>query len=414
MNKEFFSGNRQRFYERIPNGSAVVFFSGEEVCKTNDEAYPFFADRNFLYLTGIEQKESVYLAIKYDDGRIKEVLYILPSDAYLERWTGKRLTKEEASELSGIEEVRRIDIFEKDFHRIVRDGAMDRIYIDIFKVNKEDRDRPAHRFLRDLQTNYPSLKIENGNRLVRSLRLIKQPCEIEALREAERITGEGIVAMMKASKPGMWEYQYKAVFDSVLGNYGPEMHGFPPIISAGDNNFCIHYYSYKGQAKDGDMILNDVGVMYNYMINDVSRGWPCNGKFTERQKILYECALKTSDYLFSILKPGNKMVDVDKTVKEYNAKLLVEAGVISDVSEVSKVMWHGGAHHIGFDVHDVVENPEYIEENMVFCVDIGIYVEDWGIGFRLEDNCLITKDGCENLSKDIPRTIEEIEAVMAK
>ena len=170
--------------------------------------------------------------------------------------------------------------------------------------------------------------------MVRKLRTIKQPCEIEALRKAEEITKEGILAMMLASKPGMYEYQYKAEFDRALGQFGPKGQGFQSIISAGDNNFCIHYDSYTGQAKDGDMVLNDVGAQWDNLIVDVSRGWPCNGTFTDKQKLLYECARKTSDHMFSIIRPGMKMADVDRTIQAYNAKLLVEARVMETEEEV--------------------------------------------------------------------------------
>ena len=232
------------------------------------------------------------------------------------------------------------------------------------------------------------------------------------MRKAEEITCAGITSMMKASKPGMYEYQYKAVFDYAIGQYGPQGPGFPSIISAGKNNFCIHYYSYKGQAHDGDMVLNDVGAWHNYVMTDVSRGWPCNGKFNERQTLLYNIALETSNHMFSIIKPGMAMKDVDGESHRYCAQLLKDAGVLDDVNNISKYMWHGGAHHVGFDVHDAVETPETIAPNMVFCVDIGIYHEEWGIGFRVEDNCLVTEGSCENLSAMTPRTIDAIEDTM--
>ena len=218
--------------------------------------------------------------------------------------------------------------------------------------------------------------------------------------------------MMQASKPGMYEYQYKAEFDYALSQHSPYGPGFPSIISAGRNNFCIHYYSYTGQAHDGDMILNDVGAQHDSLMTDVSRGFPCNGRFTERQKLLYNCALQTSNHLFSIIKPGYSMAEVDGEIRRYNAQLLVDAGVLDKAENVGKYMWHGGAHHVGYDVHDVVARPETLAPGMVFCVDVGIYHEEWGIGFRLEDNCLITEDGCENLSAAIPRTVEDIEAAM--
>ena len=140
----------------------------------------------------------------------------------------------------------------------------------------------------------------------------------------------------------------------------------------------------------------------------------CNGRFSEKQKLLYNCALQTSNHLFSIIKPGYAMAEVDGEIRRYNASLLVDADVLDKAENVGKYMWHGGAHHVGYDVHDVVARPEVVAPGMVFCVDVGIYHEEWGIGFRLEDNCLVTEDGCENLSAAIPRSIEDIEAVMRK
>ena len=301
-------------------------------------------------------------------------------------------------------------IAEPDFAAMANSGNYAALYLDLYRVSSADLERPADHWRSMVQREYPFLHLENANILIRRLRLIKQPCEIEALREAEKITKAGILAMMHASRPGKYEYQYKADFDYALAQFGPEGSGFPSIISAGKNNFCIQYYSYTGQAHDGDMILNDVGAQYGNMITDVSRGWPCNGRFSERQRILYECVLATSDHMFSLIRPGMPMEDVDAAIRRYNAERLVEAGVLKNAEEIGRLMWHGGAHHIGFFVHDVVERPAVIAPNMDFCVDIGVYHEEWGIGFRLEDNCLVTENGCENLSAGIPRTIADIEA----
>ncbi len=398
----------------MKENSLLVMFSGTEVRKTNDEFYPFYTDRNFLYLTGLDGKELALIARKDKEGGIQEKIFILPPDLLKERWTGARIKPEQVQELSGIDNIGYVGEFEEEFHRLATTGNYSYLYLDLYRVSPSDRNQPAHMLLKRMAENYPYLKIENANIILRRLRTIKQPCEIEAMKKAEKITCEGITAMMKASKPGMYEYQYKAVFDYVLGQYGPQGPAFPSIISAGKNNFCIHYYAYKGQAMDGDMVLNDVGAWYDYLMNDVSRGWPCNGKFSERQRFLYECALNTSNHMFDIIKPGMKMMEVDATARRYNAELLVEAGVLDTPENIGTYMWHGGAHHVGFDVHDAVEAPEVIAPGMVFCVDIGIYHEEWGIGFRLEDNCLVTEAGCENLSAVTPRTIEEIEDTMQK
>lgn len=414
MHSSFHCGNRQRLYEQLKAGTILMIFSGEEIRKTNDEYYPFFADRNFVYLTGLDGKNFVLMALKDACGSVQERIYILPPDMMAERWTGRRTKPQEAEEISGIKDVRYVSAFENDLHAAATSGNYGYAALDLYRVSPADIDRPAHRVLAKIQREYPYLMVENANPMVRKLRTIKQPCEIEATRKAEIITGEGILAMMKASRDGMYEYQYKAEFDHALSQHGPVMAGFPPIISAGQNNFCIHYYDYTGIARDGDMVLNDVGAQFDGHITDVSRGWPVNGKFSDRQALLYECALATSDYMFSIIKPGMAMKDVDGTIRSYNAERLMDAGVLKDKNDIGTYMWHGGAHHIGYDVHDVVEVPKVLSPGMMFCVDVGIYHEEWGIGFRLEDNCLVTEDGCENLSKAIPRTIYDIEDVMRR
>lgn len=414
MDKSFHIGNRQRFAASMRPGSIAVLFAGREIRKTHDECYPFFALRNFVYLTGIQQKNSVLVICKDSDASLSQRLYILPGDAMAERWTGRRLTAAEAENISGIFDIRFESQFLPDLQTLALSGNYENLYLDLFRYSPEDADTQAYIMAAHIRKEYPYLTLCNANPILRSLRTIKQPCEIEALRQAEKITGAGILAMMKASRPGLYEYQYKAEFDRAIGQFGPQGPGFPSIISAGANNFCIHYYSYTGQAQNGDMILNDVGAQYDNLITDVSRGFPCNGKFTDRQKLLYECALQTSDYMFSIIGPGMKMKDVDATIRSYNAQLLQDAGVLRDVSEIGTYMWHGGAHHIGLDCHDAIEPPEIIAPNMVFCVDVGIYHEEWGIGFRIEDNCLVTEKGCENLSAAIVRTVSDIESVMGK
>lgn len=414
MEQGFYSGNRNKLYQQLQPGDLMVLFSGLPIHKSADAYYPFHANRNFVYLTGIEQAQSVLCVYRTTTNHLKESLYVLPKDLMAERWTGRRLSREEATFISGISDIRMLDHLDSDLDALLSSGDYRQIYLDLHRQTPADQDQQGHIFAGTVQERYPHLIVSNVAPMIHKMRTIKQSCEIDALRRAEEITKAGITAMMRASRPGMYEYQYKAEFDRALGQFGPQEAGFQSIISAGKNNFCIHYEAYTGQACDGDMVLNDVGAQYDHLIVDVSRGWPCNGKFSERQKILYECALATSDYMFSIIRPGMKMADVDRTIHAYNAQKLVEAGVMNSVHDVSTYMWHGGAHHIGFDVHDCIQVPDTLEPGMVFCVDVGIYHEEWGIGFRLEDNCLVTEDGCENLSAQIPRTIEQIETIMAK
>lgn len=412
MIASFYAENRKSFLEHLEQGELAVFLSGEALRKSADDDYPFYANRNFVYLTGIEQRDSI-LVLYRDGGKFIEKLFILAPNAFEERWNGARIKPEDAAAKSGMKDIGYVDEWQSYLAEVIRKLHIHTIYLDIDHKEGRRNWNGADWMCQYIETGYPHMKVKNSLPILMNMRLIKKPCEIEALEQAERITKAGIVAMMDHSRPGMYEYQYKAEYDYALAQYGVLEPGFSSIISAGKNNFCIHYDSYRGQAQDGDLVLNDVGVRWDYLVTDVSRAWPCNGKYTERQKLLYECAYRTSQYMFGVLKPGIPMMEVDKRIKDYNFEQLRDAGVCKSFDEIGTYMWHGGAHHIGFDVHDMVAAREATTAaGMVFCVDIGIYHEEWGIGFRLEDNCLITKDGCRNLSADIPRTIEEIETIM--
>lgn len=412
MEPQFYKGNRDAFMEKLEPGSLALFFSGSPVRKTADEDYGYFANRNFVYLTGMEQKDTI-LMMEKDASGYRETLFILPPNLIEERWTGSRMKPEEIEAVSMISSFAYKETFEEELKKVLTSGRIQKVYLDIDRMEGQVVVSAADSMEAFLKQEYPSMPIENSLPIMKMLRLIKKPCEIRAMEKAQEITKAGILAMMTHSKPGMYEYQYKAEYDYALAQHGVLEAGFPSIISAGKNNFCIHYYGYRGQAMDGDIVLNDVGVRWDNELTDVSRGWPCNGKYSSRQKLLFECQYKTSEHMFSMLKPGIPMKEVDAEIRRYCFEQLKEAGVCKSFDDIGTYMWHGGAHHVGFDTHDVVSARDaIIQPGMVFCVDIGIYHEEWGIGFRLEDNCLITEDGCRNLSKDIPRTVEDIEAVM--
>lgn len=412
MEPQFYKGNRDAFMEKLEPGSLALFFSGSPVRKTADEDYGYFANRNFVYLTGMEQKDTI-LMLEKDASGYRETLFILPPNAFEERWTGTRMKPEEIEAVSMISDFAYRETFEEELKKVLTSGRIQKVYLDIDRMDGQVVVSGADKMEAFMKQEYPSMPIENSLPIMKMLRLIKKPCEIRAMEKAQEVTKAGILAMMTHSKPGMYEYQYKAEYDYALAQHGVLEAGFPSIISAGKNNFCIHYYGYRGQAMDGDIVLNDVGVRWDNELTDVSRGWPCNGKYSSRQKLLFECQYKTSEHMFSTLKPGIPMKEVDAEIRRYCFEQLKEAGVCKSFDDIGTYMWHGGAHHVGFDTHDVVSAKDaIIQPNMVFCVDIGIYHEEWGIGFRLEDNCLITEDGCRNLSKDIPRTVEDIEAVM--
>ena len=410
--KEFHIGNRQELYEKLPERSTLVLFAGEAPRQSADAYYPFFTNRNFLYLTGMEEEHLIFLAVKRGNA-VEERVYLQEPDPMQERWFGHRIHAEMVPDTYGIEDCRLIGDFADDFDRLAGSGTVDTLWIDFDRETPEETN-PAQRFADSAANCYPYLKLCNVHPLLRDLRTIKKPCEIEAMRKAAVITGQGIVSMMKACHVGMKEYQLKAEFDHTLAINGVLSPAFPSIICCGKNNFCIHYYDYTGTVHDGDMVLNDVGACWDNECSDVSRAWPANGHFSERQKALYDCIYQTSQYMFSVIKPGMPMVSIDETARRFCFEKLKALGLIDDFKDIRKLMWHDGAHHVGYDVHDVVDYSRLTAPGMVFCVDIGVYVEEWGIGFRIEDNCLVTENGCENLTAFIPRTIEEIEAVMAE
>jgi Xaa-Pro aminopeptidase len=343
----------------------------------------------------------------------KDTLFIPPPDTHAERWSGRRVKPLEAADASGVQDIRYSQDFTRYFDNLVTSDKIEQVYLIFDKLTSVEPDDEAYKLAGYIKERYPFIAVKNLLPLLKKQRTIKKTCEIEAMRQAEKAARAGILAMMRASRPDMYEYEYKAEFDYAISKMGISP-AFPLIISSGQNNFCIHYNSYAGKAVNGDFILNDVGASWDNIATDVSRGFPCNGKFSEKQRLLYQCAYDTSEYMFSIIKPGMPMGDVDSTIRQYNFERLKDIGLLDDFKDIGKYMWHGGAHHVGYDVHDVVHAPHDmpLSPGMVFCVDIGIYCEEWGIGFRLEDNCLITETGCENLSAAIPRTIDEIESVM--
>lgn len=416
LTSDFYTGRRNALYQQIQGDALIVLQAGEALRKTADAYYACFPSRNFVYLTGLgdaNAQHMVFVALKHGDS-VQEVLFAPPPDVMAERWNGRRLRPEEITAINGIADVRPVDMCMPFLHRAIVTDNMGTLYLDLHRHKADEPDNAAFRFCRTMEGHYPQLRLQNVAPLLRSLRTIKCDAEIAAMRQAMTVTREGVLAMMQGARPGMHEYHLKAMYDKALTDRGVVNPPFPPIIAAGDNSFCIHYDTYDGLVHEGDMILVDVGAGWDYLCNDVSRAWPANGRFSDRQRALYSCAYETSEYMFSIIKPGMPMADVDLTARKHCYEKLKKLGLVSSYEEVGKLIWHGGAHHVGFDVHDEVDMKRPVSPGMVFCVDIGIYCEEWGIGFRLEDNCLVTETGCENLSADIPRSIEDIERAIAR
>lgn len=387
-------------------------FAGPAIRKTADANYPFFANRNFYYLTGILQADSVLLAVN-DGGEVQESLFVHEKDALAERWHGYRLSPEEAAERSGIELVDDLDAFDRSVKAVFDRGNVSVLWYDFDKYDAGREDAPQNRHSESIRSAYPFVSFKNAYPSICAARTIKDAAEISHIRDAMSITRDGIHGMMKAAKPGMYEYQLEAVFKKVLADAGVREPAFDCIISGGRNNFYIHYENPMGILQNGDLILTDVGAKKNEYVTDISRPFPVNGSFTTQQKEVYSIALKVNKELMGLLVPGAvSFADIEAHARRRVGEELVAAGYLGEDEDVSKYYWHKGTHHIGLDVHDVGPAGAPIKPGMVFTIDVGIYMEDLNIGFRVEDNVAITETGYEQLSAEIVREADEIEAMM--
>ena len=396
----------------MQDGEALVLFAGSAPRKSADACYRFFANRNFYYLTGILQAKSTFLAVK-SGGEVAETLFVHDKDPMAERWHGYRLSREEAAAHSGVESVKLLETFDRHFTTVIRHRAVSAIWYDFDKFDAGLQDAPHNRHSESIRTDYPFVSFKNAYPVICAARAIKTPEEISNIREAMCITRDGIHTMMKAAKAGMYEYQLEAVFNKVLADAGVREPAFASIVSSGRNNFYIHYEEPMGVLNDGDLVLTDTGARKHEYVTDISRAFPVNGRFTSEQAEVYAIALKVNKELMDLLVPGQaSFADIEAHSRRRVGEELVAAGYLGRDENVSKYYWHPGTHHIGLDVHDVGPAAEAIAPGMVFTIDVGIYIEDKNIGFRVEDNVAITETGYEHLSAEIVREIDDIQAMM--
>lgn len=413
MNNNFFKENRNTLSRDLANGSLVIMFAGESLKKTADEVFPFVANRNFLYLTGIKEPSVIFTMYKLND-EVKETIFIKKADPFWEKWLGKTISKEEAIEASGVENISFIDDFEGHLNSLIVSGKAENIYLDLERDNFAHSLTHNEEFAKKLAEKYPYIRVKNVYNMISTLREVKKADEIEEMRKAIAITDEGINALMNNAKAGMIEYQLEAYFDFVLKTNGCTDFAFQTIAAAGKNATVLHYHANNSEIKDGDLVLFDLGAQWNYYSADISRTFPVNGKFTERQKQIYNIVLKANIETINAIKPGVPFPELNKVTRRVLADGLKEIGLIKEDEELSKYYYHGVSHHLGLDTHDVGTREGELKEGMVLTVEPGLYIEEECIGIRIEDDILVTKDGGENLSKDIIKTVEDIEAFMAK
>jgi len=412
MDKGFYVENRRRLAAHMTGNDAMLFFSGEPVRKSADENFPFFTNRNFLYLTGIKQEQSVLLLLKKGD-LISECLFVTKPDFEREIWTGRRFTEEELNEISGVEGIEDINNLNRILDELLSSQPAMTLWL-CFDSHARERSFDIEReFAQHLQNRHPQIVTRNSYPLLAALRKIKAPEEIDAIRKAMQITGAGIRRMMRAAKPGIKEYELEAEFNSELAAHGQRRTAFPSIIAGGERIFYLHYANPMSVLADGELILTDVGSTYDEYCTDISRVFPANGRFSERQAQIYQIAFAANRAVMAQVRPGVFFPQLNRTCREFAFEGLKALGLLDDFADIGRYVWHGAIHHVGLDTHDVGGYEEPMAENMIFTVDAGIYVREWGIGLRIEDNVLVTADSCENLSAAIPATIEEVESLMA-
>ncbi len=411
--KDFVTNNRNRFLDTMSDDSIAVFFSGEARVKLGDENYPFTPNRNFYYLTAIDRQNLILMLIKRADV-CETILFVQRFDEVKAKWVGAVISSEECRERSGIDNYKYIDEFDEVFSDKVFNGHLQRVYLDMenryFKAES-----PALRFAKRVGENYPDLDIVNAYGIIAQMRRIKNPVEVEKIRRAIDITGKGIEAMMKNARPGMYEYEIEAYFDFELKKSGVKDFAFKSIAASGKNATVLHYSDNNCKTGDNDLILFDVGAQYEYYSGDITRTFPVSGKFTPRQKEIYDIVLAGNRLIVDTIKPGIEFKSLNIILKEYYAKELKRIGLINSSDEVSKYYYHGVSHMLGLETHDAGRHNEgLLQEGMVLTVEPGLYIEEESIGIRIEDDVLVTSEGCEVLSPDIPRTTEEIERLMAE
>jgi len=408
-----FSEHRAKLFELLEDNSLVISYAGQPA-HTNEDDYSFFeVNSQFFYLTGLEREGMIFLMAKIA-GQKTEVLFIDEYNELTERWTGKMPTKEQATAVSGIENVQYIPAFAGAVSRFMDRARIDHVYFDTFRNAPEDL--PDYNLAKALEfrDRYPGVELLALRNLTVPLRERKDADEVECMRKAIEVTKKGLEYVLKNLKPGMVEYEAQADFECACKKMGTKKFAFSTIAGSGINGCMMHYSENDAVMKDGSLLLLDLGAKYKNYCSDITRTYPVNGKYTERQKEYYELVLKANKAVAAAAKPGVTLRELNDLTKKILGEGLVAMGKIESVDQVGKYYMHSVSHVIGIDCHDAMFANDPLAPGFVISDEPGLYIDEEEIGIRIEDDLLITEDGCEVLSADVIREIGEIEAFMAK
>lgn len=413
MNKGFFIDNRKTLIEKTKDDSILILFAGQAPHKSADACYPFTPNRNFYYITGIEREHSIFMGVK-KNGKVEATLYIERKDEMVEKWVGIKMTADEAKEASGIDNIKYIDEFKNDLANSIDSYKFDDVYMDLERKKWDASATLEQEFALELSRKYPGIKINNIYNEISGMRIVKKPEEVECIKKAIDITRLGIENMMKNSKPGMYEYELEAYFDFELGRNGVREHAFDTIAASGGNAVVLHYVENSKKTSEDELILCDLGASCSRYSADITRTFPVGGKFTDEQKKIYNIVLKALTETTESIKPGLTLNELNEVTKKVLGEGLKAAGLIKTDEELSKYYYHGVSHYLGLDTHDVGDRKDKLKPGAVITVEPGLYIKEMGLGIRIEDDVLVTENGYEVLSKNIIKTVEEIEEYMNK
>ena len=421
---ELFIENRKRFIKKLKPNSIAIFHAHPNLPENSDAQYSYKPNSDIIWLSGVVQEKT--MVILYPDNLDKtyrEVLVILRPNELLEKWEGHKLTKAEATAISGIQTVIFLDQLDALLQGWIHHAEY--IYLDSNENDRLDTSIPRIDLLpvRDLMKRFPLHKYERAAVIMKELRAIKTRHEVAVMQEAVNITHKALLRVCKFIRPGVYEHEIEAEITHEFIRNRATRHAYGCILASGDRARILHYVENNQACKDGELILMDFGAEYGNYCADLTRTIPVNGKFSKRQKEIYDACLAVHHYAAKMLKPGITWLEITAAAEIEMNKQLLKIGLLSkadiknetpDNRACRKYFYHGLGHHLGIDVHDIGTRNTPIREGMVFTIEPGIYVEQEQIGIRIENNFWVSRNGNIDLFKGMPITTSEIEAVMKK
>lgn len=422
IDKVLFESNREKFIAHMAPASMAVFNSNDIITTSADSTRSFKQHTDILWLSGVDQEESILILFPdCHDENHREILFLKETNEHIAIWEGEKLTKDAAFETSGVKTVYWLNQFETIFNQLMSEAQS--IYVNTnehWRANTEAQTR-EDRWVEWCRSKYPVHQYLRSNPILHELRAVKHPIEVELMRHACSITEKGVRRILDFIKPGVMEYEIEAELWHEFIRNRSQGFAYTPIIGSGRNACVLHYIENNQECKAGDVILMDFGAEYANYASDLTRCVPVSGRFTKRQKDVYNAVLRVKNGAIDILRPGKTLKEYHVEVGHLMEKELVELGLITmdDIRNqdpnwpaYKKYFMHGTSHYIGLDTHDYGPWNAPIPEGAVFTVEPGIYILEENLGIRLEDDYLITKDGYDNLMGFIPIEAEEIENLM--